>query len=191
MDKNKAIEALELFNEKTDKLLKLSFTKHVHETGLKISLKASISGKPEITHTLPNEEAMDAFALTIRFFVQDNERCSIRNIAKVYDEMPLSNDLKNDFSWVRNKFNSEFDKESFMKLDNEVITYQKMFDVFIYGGLAHANTEKKQEYNRWMENKYLAPFICGEFYNFIFYFLNCIAYIKKINIKAIEELKNL
>jgi hypothetical protein len=83
MNKNKAIEALELFNEKTDKLINLSFTKHIQEVGLKISLKASITGNPEITHTLPDGEAVEAFALTIRFFVLPRERCSIENLAAI------------------------------------------------------------------------------------------------------------
>lgn len=188
MDKNKAIEALNLFNEKTEELINSGFVKHMQEVGLKVSLKMATDKQVEVTHTLPDREVIKAFVLTIRFFIQDNECSSIRNLATIYQQMPVSDNLKKDFAKVRDKLNDEFKKKTFLNLNGKDITYEKVFDIFIYGGLAHANKAKKQEYDNWMKDKPIASLIMSEFYNFLWYFLNCIAYIRKINIETISEL---
>lgn len=74
MDKMDAISILKLFNEKVDKLINSRFVKHVQENkGLKISIKSSIGEKVDTFHNLPDQDAIDAFVLTIRFFIQDEE----------------------------------------------------------------------------------------------------------------------
>lgn len=191
MDKNKAIETLNLFNEKTDELINSEFVRHMQNVGLKVTLKISTTQEPVVIHTLPNHEIIKAFVLTIRFFIQNNECSSIKNLAELYKEMPLSDGLKKDFTWARNELNEEFKKKPFLQLNGEELTHRRIFDTFIYGGLAHANKEKKEEYDKWMNDKIIAPLLMSEFYNFLLYFLNCIAYIKKINVKAMEEINSL
>jgi hypothetical protein len=191
MEKDKAIEALELFNEKSDELIDSGFVKHIQDIGLKVRLKM-VSGRDiEVTHTLPDKEIVKAFVLTIRFFIQDNECSSIRNLAKIYEEMPGLDDLKQDFLSAKKNLNDELEKSSFIHLNGVDLAYGKIFDTFIYGGLAHANRTKKEEYKNWLKDESIAALIMSEFYNVLWYFLNCIAYIKQINTKAIQEINNL
>lgn len=189
MNKSDAISALKLFNEKVKKLINSRFIKHIQEKGLKVSLKSSVDKEVEISDTLPDQDAINAFALTLRFFVQDNESSSLRNIAKFYNEVSVSSNIKNDFNFARNKLNSELNKKSMLNWQGKDLTKREIFDTFIYGGLAHANPEKKKNLDVWMQVKPLAAFITAEFYNSLIYLLHCIAYIKKANLRALEELK--
>jgi hypothetical protein len=87
----KHIEALELFNEKADKLLDSAFVGALvsGKTEATISGRRQENGSFEITPVLrgPSPEAVDAFVLTFRFFIQDNETTSLRSIATIYEEI--------------------------------------------------------------------------------------------------------
>jgi hypothetical protein len=189
MDKTEVISILKLFNEKVDKLIKSRFVNHIQENkGMKVSIRSSIGEKVNISHNLPDQDAIDAFVLTIRFFIQDNESTSLRNMAKLYDDITVSSSIKDDFNWVRNKLNSELNKKSMFNLQHKQLSRGEIFDTFIYGGLAHANKEKKEDFDKWMSVEPLAAFVVAEFNNVLIYFLDCIAYVRKVNLRALEEL---
>jgi len=65
--------ALKLFNEKADKLRNSNFVKAAVENS-GVSLSWQEGEFFQITRTGPTEENVDAFVLTLRFFVQDNDR---------------------------------------------------------------------------------------------------------------------
>ncbi len=188
MIKSEAILTLNLFNEKVDKLINSRFVKHIQENGLKVSIKSSVNEGVSISDTFPDQDAIDAFILNLRFFIQDNESSSLRNMNNLYNEVTITPSLKNDFNFVRNKFNLELDKKTNINLRGNDITYREIFETFIYGELAHVNPDKKAIFDTWMKDKALASFIAAEFHNILFYFLNCIANIKKTNLKALEEI---
>src|SRR6266404_5800044 len=86
--------ALNLFNEKADKLRNSNFVKAALENS-----GASLSWQEgeQITRTGPTEENIDAFVLTLRFFVQDNERSSFRNMSKFYTDKAISEEHRSEF----------------------------------------------------------------------------------------------
>ena len=88
MDTASIVAALDLFNEKARKLEGLSFTRILasQKTGVTLSWK---EGDPvTIERSGPDDEAIDAFVLTLRFFIQDNESTSLRNLANLYAGLP-------------------------------------------------------------------------------------------------------
>ncbi len=88
-DCNVSVQDIRLFNEKAEKLKRCSFTSTVfnQKTGVHISAK---KGEPvRIERNGPNEEAIDAFVLTFRFFIQNNEKISFRNLAELYNKLPI------------------------------------------------------------------------------------------------------
>ncbi len=189
MDKMDAISTLKLFNEKVDKLINSRFVKHIQENkGLKVSIKSSVGEKVDISHNLPDQDVIDAFVLTVRFFIQDNEPTSLRNMAKLYNEVSVASEIKDDFNYIRDKLNSELSKKSMFTLQGKHLTMGEIFDTFIYGGLAHAETKKTEDFDKWMRIEPLAAFITAEFNNVLIYFLDCIAYIRKVNMRALDEL---
>lgn len=89
------LEALRLFNEKAAELRESRFTQMaLHpETGIEISFGHEQPYKVE--RTGPDDEALKAFLLTFRFLVQDNEQCSIRNVAAAYERLSVPDERKN------------------------------------------------------------------------------------------------
>ena len=77
--RNETREALQLFVEKANKLKSLSFAESVRELKFKWSWTRGESARFEIIG--PNREQIDAFILTFRFFIQDNEHTLSRRFA--------------------------------------------------------------------------------------------------------------
>ena len=170
LKKEDALFSLNLFNEKTDRLINSGYIKHIQANkGLNVSIKVSNNDPFIVTHNLPQQDIIDAFVLTIRFFIQDNECSSLNNLSNLYNQFPLSKKTIKDFKTARNKLNSEFEKKTSFHLNfrNKAthLTHRDVFDTFIYGGLAHARRKKKIEFDRWMNTKGLASFIEVEFNN--------------------------
>ena len=95
-DLNKIARALR-FNEKSDKLKRLSFLEQIRQpdSGITISMhrvdEVSVNVKQE--RRGPAEEAIDAFVLTFRYFIQDNEATSFRKMQQHYDEAQIDPSL--------------------------------------------------------------------------------------------------
>jgi hypothetical protein len=78
---DKIAKALRLFNDKADRLARLSFLDHMNhpDSGVSISFNAEEGEFVKQVRRGPEEEAIDAFVLTFRYFVQDNEPTSLAN----------------------------------------------------------------------------------------------------------------
>jgi len=187
MNQTEATKALQLFNEKADKLEGLSFTKGLVDSGVTISGKR---GEPvQAQRHGPDAESIDAFVLTMRFFVQNNE-ISFNNMAGLYAEMPVDHDLVDKFNDARTKTNATLDKPSPIKLNNAELTYRAIFDVFLWGGLAHANPNKKAVYDTWVTNPILFPLLQNEFVYALGILLNMIFFTRALNKAALGQLQN-
>ena len=150
------IEALEYFNEKAEKLAKTSFAQQVTLHGTSVSLSGDSSGKIEIRRVGENDELTDAFVLTLRFFIQNNEKCSIGSIAKIYELLPVEDQLRKRFESARRVLNEALESESPVKIESDSLTYQEIMEVFIYGESAHGS--KRKIFDSWMRNPF-APLI--------------------------------
>jgi len=187
MDLKSAIDTLLRFNEKADKLEGLSFTKSLESSGVTISGKL---GQPvQAQRQGPDDESIDAFVLTMRFFVQDNEATSFRNMADLYAQLPISPDLAQKFNDARAKTNTSLDKPTPIKLNNADLTYRTVFDIFLWGGLAHANPKKKAIYDSWAQNPILFPLLQNEFVFALGILLNMIFFTRALNKVALSQLK--
>lgn len=189
MDLNSAIKTLQLFNEKADKLEGLSFTKSLENSGVTISGKL---GQPvEAQRHGPSNESIDAFVLTMRFFLQDNETTSFRNIADLYGELPIDAQLVEKFNDARAKTNTALDKTTSIKLNNVELTYRAVYEVFLWGGLAHANSKKKAIYDSWAKNPILLPLLQNEFVYALGILLNMIFFTRAVNQAVLKQLQSI
>jgi len=185
-----AIDALRLFNEKARRLEGLSFTKMIFEQPSGINIAARLGEAVKVERTGPGDESVDAFVLTLRFFVQDNEPCSFRNMSKIYESLKIPEQKKKAFEYARNFVNNHLDKKSSYTINNVELTRRNIFETFMYGGLSHANPDKKQEYNGWMENPILGPLLQNEFIFTLGNLLNAIFYVERLNEEVMKELKD-
>lgn len=148
--------ALTLFNEKADRLEARSFTNKIANSG--VTLSGSLGQPAQAFRHGPDEEAIDAFVLTMRFFVQDNETISFRNMADVYSVLPVTKELTDKFNDARSKTNAGLDSATPISLNGTTLTSRVVFDTFLYGGLAHANAGKKATFDSWFRNPTLSRY---------------------------------
>jgi len=125
----------------------------------------------------PDDENTEAFVLTFRFFIQDNETISLRNIKDIFHSDMVTEKEKNNFDEARNHLNTYLDGNTMFNI-NGMIKRRELMDVFIYGGLSHAKPEKKEKYDDWMRNAILAPFMQNEFSVILYEVLNVIVFVR-------------
>jgi hypothetical protein len=171
---------LRLFNEKADKLINLSFTQAIREHGNGLSFDA-VDGQSVGKPVGPSEEAIDAFVLTLRFFIQDNERTSIANIEKLYQALPVSEEIRNHVVEGRAAINTALDLPSHVVLSGNTLGTREIFEVFLYGGLAHANAQQKAVYDEWRTRGDLFIFLRMEFIDTMIQLLNFIVWLANFN----------
>lgn len=188
------ISALRLFNEKVKELLESSFVKAVANPNAGFSLKGERqedgSFKMRSTIRGPSVEAVKAFVLTFRFFIQDNETTSLRNIASLYDSDNIDPQQRAYFQSARNEINKMLDSPNFFNLNYDGVTptNRQIMDVFVYGGLAHANPEKYKTYKDWMSFPPAAVMLQACFNAILGNILHALAYIEQVNETTLQQL---
>jgi hypothetical protein len=188
MDAQAALEALKLFNEKAAKLEGLSFTEKIfsERSGVTLHYKQGQGLWSELHG--PDEEAREAMILTLRFFVQDNERSSFRSMAEAYDALPVDTSLSGQFHDIRRQVNEFLDSKTWIRVNEDDLTNREVFDVFLYGYHAHANKTKKEKFDAWASVPPFFGLVENEFIHILATLLRAIFYIRDINTRAIEAL---
>ena len=182
-------DLLRLFNEKVTKLDRLRFTQSVREKKVGFTINIKDDGGVEVHG--PTEDEIDAFVLTLRFFVQDNEAISIRNVGELYASLPVSEELKRNFANSRASVNAALDGHANLILLDEHLTYRRVFEVFLYGGLAHANPTKRAEFDSWAKEEVTFAFLKTTFIKAVIELLRFLLWARHHNEKTLEALQAL
>jgi len=172
-------ETLELFVEKADLLKSRNFFKIIQEQGgIKISVSMKIGQPVAINDNVPDPESVDAMMVTFRMFIQDNDRISIRNLSKLLVDPGLSGNWKDRYSQARDTLNQALDGHLGLDLRHEghTLTARQIMDTFIYGEIAHTNSEKRAQYQRWLSSP-MYDFLKYQFASAVKTTLECIFYI--------------
>ena len=185
-EKDVIIMYLKLFNEKADKLMSLGFTKKIFGEKSGFTFSAKKDGPVVFQRYGPESESIDAFVLTYRFFIQDNEKISFHNMSKIYDESGMTQDKINAFKNIRENINNFLNSNSITKTD----TYRKIQDIFIYGGLSHANETKKRIFDSWKRNQLIFKILENEFVFVLATILNAIQVIARLNRSVLKEIED-
>lgn len=180
---------LRLFNEKAEKLLNSRFVKYLQEK-LKLSVRFTFKmGQLTTKRKLPESDDIEAFILTFRFFIQKREASSFRNLAKVYEKLPISAELKQSFFDWRKVLNEYFNKKINCTVDGLTPTRRELINTFIYGGLAHADPKLKPLYDKWKADMIVYQILETHFCSVLDAVLRAIANVAEINKKAISEIE--
>lgn len=190
----KQIAALRLFNEKTSELLELSFIQALQQKDAGVTIGGTLQEdgtyKTNSERRGPSQEAIKAFVLTFRFFIQDNETTSLNNISKIYSDSKIDQVLQARFESARTAVNNMLDSPNFhnMSYNKDTPTNKEVMHVYIYGTYAHANPKKSKKYKEWMSYPLFAVLIDHCFTNILAYVLNAIIFASRINEEAIQQL---
>ena len=179
------LEPFILFREKAGKLLASTFAQEMAKPN---GVDISWSEEGQVTvHRGPNQEYIDAYLLTFRFFIQGNERISFRNMGENFRDRINDEGLYIKFEAARVALNKFLDGGSHFNI-NGVVSRRQIMEVFIFGDLSHANYEdKRQHYRAWMADEMLAELMKNEFRSIIAKVLVVIAHVDRICRDAIER----
>lgn len=179
---------LAIFSEKVEKLDRYSFTKHIREN----SIGFSFEGDPENGYIFalngPGEEAVDAFALTLRMFLQDNDICSIHRLGGIYERLQISDVLKQQFAEARTLLNRFLQSPSRIELRGEELTNWTILETILYGLLAHTSVRKRAIADDWASDPIRFQVIYMEFLGIVSEILHFVLCAHEHNRHAIAEM---
>lgn len=175
------------FNSQAEKLLNSPFVKEVLLGEVKCSFSWEAGNGMEISSTDINENDLDAFILNLRFFVQNNEKISIGNLAKAYDESDFPQDLKDSVRVARNQLNDFLDSSMVFQWPDGADTYREHFNIIMYGALAHMNETKSELFQKWISDPFISHQVWTLFLMVLQNILATISYLRVVNQKALGE----
>jgi len=136
----------------------------------------------------PTQEEIDAFVDNIRFFIQDNEPISFRNLAKGYCALPLPDEIKKEFNRCRANLNHWLDSKSSLGMKDGPFTHRKVFETFIYGDVAHQNFAKCRLFGKMRQSSISFPLWETLFVEILGKFTRFLDQAVSVNKKAIAHL---
>jgi hypothetical protein len=192
--KESAIAALNLFEERAADLEKMSFWRSVFDepSGVKHSWDRDTGLTTE--RFGPTDEARNAFCLTFRMFIQENEPCSFQNLERVYqyfyDEGYIS---QRDYGYFQSVMAAIAElKEPISDVPIIVngisLTPWYILDTVIYGDLSHSNEKKRAVFKHWRSIEPLFPLIMNEFVRTLADMINAIIYARGLNTQILSNI---
>jgi hypothetical protein len=177
---------LGLFNGKAEKLNGLQFLAALRSGKGSYRMQGRIGAAVEVTGDFATVDEVDAFVLTLRLFIQDNEPISLRRIGLLYQHTAELAQLAERVAELRTQMNRFLDADSTIIWQNQQISRRRILDVFLYGGLAHTHPEKTQEFSCWMEHEYMAMPFQAQFYEIVAAITQTIFLIRQVNLEGLD-----
>lgn len=186
------IKLLKLFNEKSLKLEKLYLLKNVKKIGFTVTTRNKVNGGTDKSKRYgPNSKSIDAFVLTLRFFIRDRDDISIKKISELYQLLPLSEHLRTKIADIKIKEEQYLTAPISYTLDQYTFTRSDALNIILFGSLAHARSSDKerQQYEAIENNTIVYEVIYNSFTHTLLFLLKIIKSIKELNDIAILELQ--
>lgn len=184
---DKSVQRLRLFNEKAAKLERSRLWEHLTSRGSNYTVHVS-GGEQIVEWSGPDDEAIDTFILTLRFFLQDRDGISIREIAHLYDELPVNPALRDWVHEVRNRLKWYLDGNSSLISGNRFLTRRWVLDTVLYGDRAHANTAHRPAFEVWGRHPGLNAMLKDRFLEVAGIVLHAIQALREANEEALASL---
>jgi len=175
---------MELFVEKAHRILNGSYVRSLNENGNRLNISGKFYEKPTISveYIAPDTDAKDALITTYRMFQQENDRISLRNMAKIASDPHVTQDWKDHFSFAYKFVNKYLDGIPDMDLSPEgkTLSAREILDTFIYGEYAHTNKKKRDRYLKWKSEPMMFSLISLAFDRAMSVVINVIRYISEL-----------
>lgn len=186
---NDKISDLKLFNEKAAFLQNSSFADSMlrNQSGVLFSWKAG--EKYESVIVGAEGESVDAMLLTLRMFLQNNDRISIGNIAKIYSQEQDLAAYRSKFDSIRHRINVFLDVSNSISFFGKNYTNRETIDLCLYGSKGHSNREKEAELHSLMEAPIVWQVFLNQFNNAVAVLIKGIMAVAEINKDALIEIE--
>jgi len=177
---------LRLFNDKADELDGSRFARALYDQQSGVIVQGGLTGPAEAVFVGPDDEAIRAFVLTIRLFQQNGDGISIQQLADIYAEPGVPQDVRVEFDRVCKALNDRLDSNTMFVIDNVHLTRRRVLNTFLYGELAHVNPNKRVVYEQWQTMGMAFALMSNEFVVTLGEFFNCVRWIRDINMRLLN-----
>ena len=180
-----SIARLELYNARAAKLEGSTFLQNILDSNVTLRLLA----KPfrVVREGGPEQDAMEAFVLSLRLFIQDRDGLSFRRIKQFYDTIAVSQQLRDEIGAIYTRLNRYLDGSSPLIINDAVISRRELLTVWMNGELAHVNAEYLERLKAWTVKDDIRPFFQYEFETIIARVAWAVEAVRKVNERALEE----
>ncbi len=191
-------DLINLFNRKVDRLTRTRFAHWCFERSsgnigpsMKMCIDMRDNNKSvKIESFIPDEDDVDAFLFTFRFFLQKRD-CNVWDFTKIYDKLPLENKERQNFSDIITDINTCLNSDSGISegssADSIHWTNKQIMENVLYGYLAHENEDKRLIVNGWKEEPVLWSWIFDLFIRIIEFVFGGLMQIQYLNKSLLED----
>ncbi|WDE09367.1 hypothetical protein [Thalassomonas haliotis] len=179
---------LKRYIEKCNKLEKSRFTESLSKE-FKLEINITSGGPLETSCIRPDQDNIDAFVLNFRYFIQNNEPTSIRNLTQFFNSDLVTQEERSNFNLLRSNIKDFLSSSSNLAMFEKNFSHSDLMDVFIYGGISHATKDKAEKFNSIMEREDASEFFWHKFIIILSFMMQAIVYLKNMLIIIIERHK--
>ena len=183
------IRTLERFNEKVGQLRSHRFVEECKGGGAIVEWRRGLGW--DGCHIGPEEKTIDATVLKLRFFIQNNESTSLSNMARLYSGLDIGAQISGQFFEIRDSVNFYLDSPSNLSISEAgPMTHRDIFDLFVYGDIAHANDKIKEEEYRAISQTAFFPMFQDDFTKTVQLLIMALSEAQQVNSVAIDQLRS-
>lgn len=128
-----------------------------------------------------DQDAVEAFVLTYRLLTQDNDRYSVRRLAKLYDKPWMDSSAREHLAEARQAIADNLAATIVSDFGGGPPTVGQLLDIAVYGGLAHSNAAKETVFRSWTGNPTKAAMMWTEFMAALRGLMRYFLYIRDLN----------
>jgi len=136
---------------------------------------------------MPELEDLEAYVLNLRFFIQDNEPTSLRNMDALYQTECQSPESLKQFKEIRDAMNGALNSELWFRFNGQPMTYRMLFEGMIYTRLAHASKNKHALFDEMTTHPFGLEMAMAEFLKCVCALHAALVFINKLNRAAFPE----
>lgn len=130
-----------------------------------------------LAHPNLNQDELEAFCLNLRLLIQKRDGFSIDQIRGLAQEWPPQYEQQRvGIEQAVEELERRLDGPCFVSLPSrEKTSNRDLFDVVFYGGLVHANLDKREEFRALFSADIFSFFAFRAFCGVLFHYRNCVA----------------
>lgn len=188
--KPESIADLELFIEKSDVLLASSFADAMLRNSSAFMFDWQAGGRCEAILVGAEGESVDAAFLTLRMFIQNNDRVSISNIGKIYTRESELSPYQQEFENLRHGVNEFLDSGNGINFFGRHYTNRETIDLLLFGTKGHTNRKKETEVKALLDVPVVGQMFLNQVNSAAATLIRGVSEIARVNKKALSAVEN-
>jgi len=180
--------SLKLFNERVERLERSTLAKRMAKPHYNLDYDRMIN-RQFVSAEGITEDAVDAFVCSIRLLIQSRDGFSIQCLAKnVYTDESVPQELRDRFYAARDRWEKYRDRTSAFKGPRQDSNLKNgfLFDVILYGGVAHSNRDKVEDFELLAKRGAISSLVFASFLHMLNTLFSVVKEIRNANVELLS-----